>query len=525
MQARKTVNSSKKPVSRDTRLVKIRTESRLLGSLKTAMLLLVIMLQFVALAVINLFLVSAWGYIVFSVIMTLLTCIYVLSSNKTGQSKAVWVLFLVIFFFFGYIVYFISDERFIFAFKKKRYKAAYGRTKQYEKNYELPKTLSKPVQADCRYLCGAGNFAAHTGNSVKYFSSGAQFFDDVLLELEKAEKFIFIEFFIISDGILLKRTLDILYAKAKAGVDVRIIRDGFGSHGTLSNKVRKQIKAGGIKLLTFNKIFPYFNVAQSYRDHRKIISIDGKAAYTGGINLADEYVNEKRMYGYWKDCGIKVSGSAVDSCTLQFLRQWEYLTRKEEDYSRFFNNYRVYENESVVVPYADGIEFEGHICKTVYSNIIAGANEKLYIMTPYFIPDETIVEQLVAKAQSGVDVKLIIPDIPDKKFAYFLTRNNAEKLVKSGIKLFCMKESFVHSKLMLSENCAAVSSANMDMRSFYQQFEFGIYTNDKNALADIESDFTNTVSESFQVTNENMSRKNLLRRIICGALQIFAPLM
>ena len=332
------------------------------------------------------------------------------------------------------------------------------------------------------------------------------------------------EFFIVADGVLLKRLTDILCEKVNAGVDVRLIYDGFGSHGTLSGKFKKEIKKAGIKLKVFKRLIPYFNVAQSYRDHRKIISIDGRVAYTGGINLADEYINEKRMYGYWKDCGLKVEGSVVDGCTLAFLRQWEYITKKKESYAPYLNLYAHQESGSVIVPYCDGPDRAEHVCKGVYTNIIAGANEKLYIMTPYFVPDETIMEVLAAKAKSGVDVRLIIPEIPDKKFVYYITCSNAEKLVPAGVKVYKMRESFVHSKLILSENCAAVSSANMDMRSFYQQFEFGIYTNDENSLAAIGEDFKNTIGESVQITESNIGRRNLLKRIISGALQIFAPL-
>lgn len=507
------------------RAVRIRTESNGLRPLKTVIIVLMIALQIGFLITLNvLFSLAFKVYLILSFTLSLLTCVYCLSSQRNGLSKAVWIMLLLLGFSFGFIIYLMSDERIFFHRAKKRYRAVFARTDKYCPEYAAS-DASEEVENDCRYLYSAGKFAAYKDTAVRYFPSGAQLFDDVLNRLETAEKFVFIEYFIIADGVLLNRVLDVLEPKAQGGVDVRIIYDDMGSHSVLSRKAKKRMKSAGIKLTAYNRLVPRFNVELNFRDHRKMIIVDGKTAYTGGSNLADEYVNEKRMHGYWKDTGLRMDGAAVDGLSLIFLRQWEYLTKKAEEYEPFFNNFERFENSSVVVPYADGLDFEKPIGKNVYENVICGANRQLWIMTPYFIPDDTITGLLKNKAAAGVDVRIILPAVPDKIFTYAVTRNNAEKLLSCGVKVYCMKHSFVHSKLVLSENCAVVGSINFDLRSFYQQFECGVYTNDSGVLADVENDFENTFVKCQRIDETNGKRAKLYNRIFAGVLQVFAPLM
>ena len=337
--------------------------------------------------------------------------------------------------------------------------------------------------------------------------------------------FIFIEFFIISNGALFDKVLGVLKQKVFEGVKVRIIDDDLGSKKTLSTKSKLALKNAGIEIKPFNRLVPIFSVALNYRDHRKIIDIDGKFAYTGGVNLADEYINEKRMNGYWKDAGIRLEGSCVDAFTLFFLRQWEVLTRQKEDYSQYLCLYDCHENASTVIPYADGLEYEHPIARGVYENMITSANEYLYIMTPYFIVDDGITSLLINKALSGVDVRLVLPSVPDKKFVYNVSRSNAEKLIDYGVKVYTVKGTFVHSKLLLTEDAVAIGSVNMDLRSFYQQFETSVYTDDKDVLADVLADFNSSFSHSEQITHKDKWSRNIFYRIYVGMIQVFAPFM
>ena len=507
-------------------VMKIKTETNTFGIIKLLFSGFVILLQVVFIVLMNMYLISLIGYyLLVSFILSIITSIYIISSNKNSISKATWIFFVLIFFWFAYIIYFMADERVFFGKSKKKYKAIFNEANKYEVPRVEEVGGSIDVQKNCEYLKEAGNFYAYKETNLKYYSSGAQLFDDILEELEKATKFVFIEFFIISDGILLNKVLEILEQKIKQGVEVRLIYDDMGSHRTLSRKVKKRMKNMGIKIAVFNPLISKFSVGVNYRDHRKIIDIDGKVAFTGGINLADEYVNEKRMYGYWKDAGLKIEGSAVNEFSIIFLRQWEFIKDEKLDFAEFLNQEEKIENSSVVVPYADGLDYTQNIAKNMYANLIANAKQKIHIMTPYFIIDDTIRDLLISKAQSGVDIKIILPDVADKRMVYQVSRSNAEKLIDYGIKIYVMKNSFVHSKVMITESGAIVGSVNFDLRSFYQQFEIAVYTNDVGVLKAIKSDISSTIRESKQITLKNRNYNKLRYRMLAGVLRIVSPFM
>lgn len=511
--------------SPDDKVVRIRTEGKGIGVLKTLFvgLLILVQLGFILLVYLGILNEFRW-YLLVAFAFSFISCLHVLSSNKTGQTKTVWVLFLILFSSFGYIAYMLSSEDIFFGWAKRRYKKIFARTAQFTPEYIEVSGVSDAVKSDTEYLFNAGGFAPYTNSKLKYFPSGAQLFDDVLEKLKTAEKFVFIEYFIISDGVLLSKFFNILSRKAAEGVDVRIICDGMGSHGTLSWRMRKRMKRAGIKLMRFNRIVPRFTFALNVRDHRKIVVIDGKTAYTGGCNLADEYVNEKRMHGYWKDTGLRCEGKAVDGFTLIFLRQWEFITRKAEDYSPYLISEGV-EGDSVVVPYADGKDFKSDIGKDAYNNVMAGAQKRLYVMTPYFVPDEDTMNLFARKARSGVDVRIILPDVPDKSYVFRVTLDNAERLLASGVKVYRMRHAFVHSKVMLSENCAAVGSVNIDLRSFYNQFENAVYTNDGSVMEEVLLDFESTFKACAEVTEKTATRQKLILRVLAVILRLFSPLM
>ena len=508
------------------KVVKIRTEGRNLGVWRTFGVGIFIVLQTALILLFYLGVISYFRiYQLIAFILSFICCIHVLSTSKPGHTKTVWVLFLLLFNSFGYIAYLMSSERLFFGWAKKRYNKIFKRTQGLTPEYAPLTHVCAQVQRDAEFLWNAGGFASYCGSPLKYFPSGASMFDDVLDELEKAEKFVFIEFFIIADGVLLNRFCDVLSQKVKDGVEVRIICDGMGSHGTLSFKMQKKLRKAGVKLYRFNRIVPRFTFALNVRDHRKIIVIDGKTAYTGGCNLADEYVNEKRMHGYWKDSGIKACGGAAAGFTLMFLRQWEFVSKKAEDYNKYVLPFENVREGAVVVPYADGKDYERFICKGVYSNIMSGACEKLYIMTPYFIPDEDTAAMLAEKALAGVDVRIVLPEVPDKAYVYRVSVDCAERLLSSGVRVYKMRHAFVHSKVVLSENCVSVGSVNIDLRSYYNQFENGVYTNDNGVLCDVLRDFENVFKTCVEVTEENSTRNKLTPRVIAGVLRIFSPLM
>jgi len=509
-------------------MIKEKTESNSFGVLKTIVVLLLILLQASILVFTNLYLLNLFRwYFAYSMFLTLIACVHVLSSDYHGQSKATWILFLVISLGFGYVVYIMSDKHILFANSRKKYNKIFNNIRgiQGQNNINNKINLNKEVCLNCNYLYNSGWFKSHFSSKTMYFNSGSSFFQDVLKEIESAKEFIFLEFYIISDGVLLNKMFDILKNKVEKGVDVRIIHDDMGCHGRLKRKTKKLILDSGIKLIEFNRLVPVFNIALNLRDHRKIIVIDGKTAYTGGANLADEYIDEKRPHGYWKDSGIKIEGQATDNFTISFLVQWQFLTNESVNYQKFINKSQNYVVNNVVVPFVSGPHYNFSISRDIYINIISNSVKYLYIMTPYFIPDETIINLILNKAQSGVDVRIVLPEIADKKFVYIVSRNNAEKLLKSGVKIFVMKNSFVHSKVIVNEHECVVGSINLDLRSFYQLFESAVYTSQESTLDDVKKDFSEVFKLSLQITDENKRRNSFIYRILAGLFNLISPFM
>lgn len=506
--------------------LKIKTESNGLGVLKTLIVVFLIALQAAILVVsyLNLLAFFQW-YFTFSIILSLVTSIYVLSSNYNGQAKALWILFLLISCGFGFIIYLMSDKRILFAKSKRKLKKINAETKDLKFGIDPNTIENSEIRTTATYLSNTAFSGTHTNTLQTYYPSGAKHFDAILDDLKNAKDFIFIEYFIISNGVLLQRFLKILKEKAQNGVDVRIIYDDMGSHGTLKYRTKREITKSGIKLQPFNRLVPIFNIALNLRDHRKIVVIDGKVAYTGGTNLADEYINEKRMHGYWKDTGIRLDGPAIDNLTLDFLKQWKFLTGKAIDYQAYLNKATKHKCNSIVVPFVTSPSDSESVASNMYAKMISSANKKLYIMTPYFIPDETITNLIIAKARSGVDVRLILPDVADKKFVYTVSRNNAEKMIDAGVKLFTMTHSFVHSKVVLNENSAIVGSINIDLRSFNQQFESAVFTDDQNIIESVNADFEDTFKKSQEITAKNRKRNKFKNRLLAGIFNIVSPFM
>ena len=514
-----------KPSNTKILALKVKTESNNLGLLKTLIVTLLIFVQLTLIILSTIYMMTGFKYYtIIAMCFSFIASVHVLSSHTNGQTKATWIFLLLFCFSFGYIIYLLSNEKILFGKARKKYKKIYEKTNNLLKSNININTLPTILKQSCNYLNNSG-FVPYKNCNSTYFSSGSQFFDNLIEDLKKAEDFIFIEYYIITDGILLSRISDILLEKSKQGVDIRIIYDDMGSHSKLSRKTKKKFKSNGIKLNHFNRFTPIFNLALNLRNHRKIVVIDGKVAYTGGANLADEYINEKQIYGYWKDAGIKIEGKAIDTFTISFLRQWEFIIKEEIYYKKFINKSDDFKNDNITIPFVSGPEFSYSIARDVYINLISSAQERLYIMSPYFIPEETITNLLINKAKSGVDVKLIIPGIADKKFVYVVSRDYAERLISNGIQVFTMTNSFVHSKVVYSENSAVVGSINMDLRSFHQQFESAVYTTDTKVLSDILTDFNSTLKFCSQITKENRRRNKIIYRIFACIFRLMSPLM
>lgn len=375
---------------------------------------------------------------------------------------------------------------------------------------------------------GAGYPVYHNSTAV-YYPLGENKFADLLAELKKAKHFIFLEYFIIERGIMWNAVLDILKEKVKEGVEVRVMYDGMCSILKLPHKYPEELKKYGIKAKMFAPIMPLLSTNQNNRDHRKIVVIDGNVAFTGGVNLADEYINEVEIYGHWKDVAIKITGDSVRSFTIMFLQMWNVSEKGSEDYEKYINNIeyeRPLYHDGFVIPYGETPTMKEEVAKTVYESIINSAVEYVHIMTPYFIIEREFLDSMRYAAERGVEVCMILPHIPDKKIVFYIARTFYPELLAAGIRVYEYTPGFVHAKVFVSDDVSAtVGTINLDYRSFYHHFECGAYLYDNKAVGKIEEDFQNTLLKCQEITIEDYIKIPLYQKMVGRVFRLFAPLM
>ena len=378
-----------------------------------------------------------------------------------------------------------------------------------------------------RYLCRSGCFPVFDGTEARYFPSGEAAFEAMLLELEKAKKFIFLEFFIIEEGYMWGKVLEILIRKAAQGVDVRVIYDGMCEVGHLPHRYDRLLEEKGIHAKVFTPILPVVSSQYNYRDHRKILVIDGNAAFTGGVNLADEYINRISRFGRWKDTAVLLRGRAVKSFTLMFLQMWNITERRPEFLPWLADGDAAPERVSgFVIPYADCPLDEDKVGETVYMDILYRATDYVHIMTPYLILDGELETALKYAAQRGVDVKLILPGIPDKKVAYSLAKSHYAALTAAGVRIYEYTPGFVHAKVCVSDNeKAVVGTINLDYRSLYHHFECAAYLYRTDCIPEIEKDFRDTLAQCRAVTADTIAAERPFYKIAGWLAKFIAPLM
>lgn len=377
------------------------------------------------------------------------------------------------------------------------------------------------------YTDSHGGFPIYDNTTVRYFPEGADMYASLLEELEKAEDFIFMEFFIINEGEVWDSVLDVLRRKAKQGVDVRLLYDGTCAIFRLPYHYPQKLAEMGIACKMFSPIRPLVSTYYNNRDHRKIVVVDGRTAFTGGVNLADEYVNRIERFGHWKDTGVMLRGDAVRSFTLMFLQMWQ-VTEPALEFRRYLEApmERQPDAKGYVLPYGDSPFDNERVGESVYLDIINRASRYVYIMTPYLIIDGEMTTALTFAAKRGVDVRIILPHIPDKKSAFALAYTHYRELIRAGVSIYEYTPGFVHAKVFLSDDSkAVVGSINLDYRSLYLHFECAAYLKDVPAIDDIRRDMLDTLAQSQQVTEESLARVPWTRKALGFLLKLFAPLM
>lgn len=505
-------------------------------------LLLQIMIIFAAVLWLNQYTDLYFG--VFTVI-TFFILVYITNSEYKPDYKIAWMIPICIAPVFGIILYIVLQTNIGSYGLKKAVEIQIDKTKPYLKQKANVTDDIKNNYVDIKgvsnYLNNIGNFPSYDDTKVTYFPIGEDNFASIIEQLNKATKFIFLEYFIIEEGVFWNSVLEVLKKKLDEGVEVRIMYDGTCAVTTLPFNYAKKLRKIGFKAKAYAPINPVFSTHQNNRDHRKILVIDGKVGYTGGVNLADEYINEYEKYGHWKDVAIMLEGTAVKSLTAMFLQMWgisekvddnldTYLLDPYIDVPEIFNDINIDKSVNnpygIVIPYGDDATNDEDIAEDIYCDILDTARHYVHIMTPYFIVDDEILSTITYAAKRGVDVKILLPHIEDKKIAYNIARTYYPVLLKAGVKVYEYTPGFVHAKVFVSDDIeAVVGTINLDYRSLYHHFECGVYTYKNSVVEAIEEDFNKTLKVSQEVTMEYYKSIPLYRRFIGRVARIIAPLL
>jgi len=465
-----------------------------------------------------------------SAFLLILMSIHVVNSRSNPTAKITWLVLLAIFPIAASLMYFYIDVDPGFRMTKKRLSEILGRTYKYlpenKSVYEEIEKIDPALFSLAQYMNRYGNAPIFKNSSCKYLPSGEAMFEELISELQKAEKFIFLEYFIISEGYMWGSVLKILKEKAEQGVDVKVLYDGTCAIKQLPYGYPLELSRLGIQCKMFSPILPLVSSHYNNRDHRKIVVIDGHTAFTGGANLSDEYMNVTHPYGHWKDACIMVKGEAVYSFSLMFLQMWN-LSDKELNYSKYLDSViPVPEDaEGYIIPYGDS-PLDGELVgKNVYMDILNNATQYVHITTPYLIPDSEMASALCFAAKRGVDVKIIVPGVPDKKLIFMLSKSYYGELIDSGVEIFEYSPGFIHSKQFVSDGkSAVVGTINLDYRSLYLHFECGAYLRNMPVIGHIESDFLDTLQKCRKITRDSVARENKLAKLVGKLMRILAPL-
>lgn len=468
-------------------------------------------------------------------LISMVVALYVVYQDLRPHNKLSWIFLILFLPFVGCPCYFL-----------------FGRSEMTKKTREQMADLQafvEPLRGQqdevVEYLCemdevaykqmcmprNVGNYPVYMEKDSKYYSVGDDMFVDMIEDLKQAKDFIFLEFFIMKQGVMFDTLIDVLEERAKAGVHVRLIYDDMGCIDEFPRHFYKDLQKKGIHVACFNPFRPLLSVIMNNRDHRKIVVVDGKVAYTGGLNVADEYINAIERFGHWKDAGVRITGDSVWSFTTMFLEMWSFVTKGTEDFSK----YKVIENDNTaliqqgkgfVQPYGDCPLDKRYLIEGIYLNLINHAHKYVYVFTPYLILGSEISAALINAARSGVDVRIVTPAIPDKKMVFMLTQANYENLIRGGVKIYQYTPGFIHSKcFVVDDKFASVGTTNLDFRALYLHFECGTLFYKTDSVLKVKEDAENTFKISRQITLEECENKNFVYQLFLSVMQLFSPLL
>ena len=477
----------------------------------------------------------------FFLALSALEVLFIMNQDGSSSFKISWIVPIILFPVFGALFYLYLKLQ--TTVKKMRHRIDEEVVCSRSCMQQDPAFLAEARKKDerfygiSRYLYETGGFPSYDNTSMEFYPMGEDFFPSLIAELRKAKKFIFMEFFIVAKGKVWDEILEVLKEKAKEGVEIRFMYDGMNAIKNLPFNYDKELQSYGIDTKIFSPVVPALASYQNNRDHRKICVIDGHTAFTGGINLADEYANIKERFGVWKDIGAMFKGAAVNSFTMLFIQMWNgnYREGKQEKNRLDYRKYSFSANsdccddrhprEGFVIPYGDSPLDQENIGENVYLNILHTASDYVHIMTPYLILDDQMMNALCFAAKRGVDVKILFPHIPDKPYAFWLGHSYYQELLENGVRIFEYTPGFVHAKEFIADGLrGSIGTVNLDFRSLYLHFENAAYLHHVPALLDMEADFQSCLLESKEIDMLALKRFPWYKMLFGKLLRIFAPM-
>ncbi len=470
-------------------------------------------------------------FYIFAVITHFACILNVVASDDNPDYKVPWLLVLMGLPIIGFMLYFMFYSR---KLKKKFTKRLDSIAKKYEHEFDDSKGRDRleadneRAAAQAKMLCEISGTHIYTDTSTEYFPLGETMHERMLEDIKKAEKFILLEYFIIEKGIFWNSVLDILKEKAASGVTVRVMYDDIGCMKTLPGNYNKKLKKYGIETAIFSRLRGNADSEFNNRNHRKILVIDGVVGYTGGINIADEYINRQERFGHWKDTAIRLEGAAVRELTRLFLNDFgintkDYPELPEGAYSESSNNIE----NGYIVPFGDGPApiYKHNVGKTVIQNMLHSATKYMYMTSPYLIIDNDLCSDIENTALRGVDVRIVVPHIPDKKIIFSITKSFYSRLMAAGVKIYEYKPGFIHAKNYISDDkYAMIGTINLDYRSLVHHFENGVWMYGTSAVSEMKADIEKTIEESIEVTPD-MLKTGGFTKIMRAIVKIFSPML
>lgn len=465
---------------------------------------------------------SVFGFFVFT---------HMINKKESPEFKLPWLFLLIVLPYFATLLYVMFANPKLTKRQAKNIKATHEDMRKFtdvvDKKEQVKNFLGESNDIE-NYLRNTSRTFGFIDSKATYFKSGEEFFSDLIIELEKAEKFIFMEYFIISHGTMWKCILDILTEKAQNGVEVRIIYDDVGTLGKLTSGYYKKLRKLNIKCVKANPFRPIISAIYNNRDHRKLTIIDGKIGYTGGVNIGDEYINIEKRLGYWKDSAVKIEGNAVINLTEMFLTFYDGLAKTKSEYGKYLLTSNLnFSGDGYVHPFGDGPKpyYKEQIGENNFINLINKAKKYVYITTPYLIIDHNLTMALKNAVYRGIDVSIMLPHVPDKKIIFNVSRSHYEYLLDCGVKIYEFLPGFLHSKTMLVDGeTAFVGTINLDYRSLVHHFECGVVLHRCDCVKDIRLDLEDIMSKSIMITKDNF-HMSTFKRLINSILALFFPML